>query len=117
MKNIVETLKVNSKSKVHNDKDEEFFEKTSTSLLSEVQGDTTKNGEYHTYSYADGQKKFKMGFLYYNKYDEFVGIQAFNNATDFADMLGVDVGAYDELDHLKIGESTEIDEAKIIRIW
>ena len=114
---IQEKLKVSSKSKVFNDKDEEFYEKTSTDLLAEVQNDVNKGGEYHTYSYEEGIKKFKKGFIYYNKFDQFIGVQAFNKSTEFADMLGADSDYYKELDKINIGEDTEIDDCKIIRIW
>lgn len=111
---IQEKLKVNSKSKIH---DEEFYEKTSTDLLIDVQNDVDKTGEYHTYKYEDGQKKFKKGFIYINTNDEFIGIQAFNKSSEFEDLLGVDPGEYKELDTLSISEETEIDDCKIIRIW
>lgn len=115
---IQEKLKINSKSKIGNDKDEEFYEKTSTDLLIEVQNDVDKTGEYHTYKYEDGQKKFKKGFIYINTDDEFIGIQAFNKSSEFEDLLGVDPGTYKELDTLSIGEEVDkIDDCKIIRIW
>ena len=114
---IQEKLKIGSKSKVFNDKDEEFYEKTSTDLLAEVQNDVNKGGEYHTYSYEEGTKKFKKGFIYFNKFDQFIGVQAFNKSTEFADMLGADSDYYKELDKINIGEDTEIDDCKIIRIW
>ena len=113
---IQEKLKVNSKSKVF-DKDEQFYEKTSTDLLSEVQNEIDKTGEYHTYNYEDGKKKFKMGFLYICNDDEFIGIQAFNKASEFEDLLNVDSGTYEELDDLEIGDETRIDACRIIRIW
>ena len=112
---IQEKLKLNKDIKVS--KDEEFYEKTNTDLLSEVQNTIDKKGEYHTYDYSSGQKKFKMGFIYYNKYDEFLGIQAFDKAEDFEDLLCVDKGKYEELGHMRIGEDTDIDDSKIIRIW
>ena len=114
---IQEKLKINSKSKISNNKDEEFYEKTSTDLLSEVQNEIDKTGEYHTYNYEDGKKKFKMGFLYICNDDEFIGIQAFNKASEFEDLLNVDSGTYEELDDLEIGDETRIDACRIIRIW
>ena len=32
-------------------------------LFSEVQTETGKGGEYHTFNIQDGQKKFKKGFI------------------------------------------------------
>lgn len=112
---ISEKLHVGNYKKNH--RDEQFYEKTSTDLLTEVQNEVDKDGEYHTYSYQDGTKKFKMGFIYYNKYDEFVGIQGFNTAKDFENMMGATSGMYEELGHLRIGEDTEIQDTKYIRIW
>ena len=114
---INEKLKLNKDIKVSPDKDEEFYEKTSTDLLSEVQNTIDKKGEYHTYDYSNGTKKFKMGFIYFSKDQEFLGIQAFDDVEDFEDLLGVEEGTYEELGHLRIGEDTEIDDTKIIRIW
>ena len=114
---IIEKLKINSKSKIGNDKDEEFYEKTSTNLYSEVQNNIDKDGEYHTYSFEDGRKKFKMGFIYINSSDEFIGIQAFNKSSEFENLLNVDSGTYEELDDLEIGDETKIDDCRIIRIW
>lgn len=114
---INEKLKLNKDIKVSQDKDEEFYEKTSTDLLAEVQNVVDKNGEYHTYDYSEGKKKFNKGFIYFSKDQEFLGIQGFNDTEDFEDLLGVDKGTYSELDSLKIGNDTEIDDTKIIRIW
>lgn len=86
-------------------------------LWSEVQNDFGKGGEYHTYSFSEGEKKFKKGFIYINSDDEFAGIQAMNSAKEYEDFLGVDEGQYAELDDMKIGETTEIDDCMIIRIW
>ena len=86
-------------------------------LFSEVQNDQTKVGEYHTFDISDGQKKFKKGFLYFNQDQEFFGIEAFNSADEFADMLGVEVKEYKQLDSIKIGETVEIEKSKIMRIW
>ena len=33
------------------------------SFFSEIQNDKSKNGEYHTYDYQDGVKKYKKGFF------------------------------------------------------
>ena len=114
---IQEKLKINSKSKISNDKDEEFYEKTSTDLLKEIQNDIDKNGEYHSYSFQDGRKKFKKGFIYINTSDDFIGIQAFNKSSEFEEIIGVEEGLYSELDDLEISDMTEIDDSKIIRIW
>jgi hypothetical protein len=86
-------------------------------LFSEVQNEVGKDGEYHTYSFQDGQKKFKKGFIYVNASDDFFGIQALNSAKEYEEFVGVEEGSYSELDNLKIGETTEIDNSKIIRIW
>ena len=103
-------------------KDEEFYEKTSTDLLVEIQNEVDKNGEYHTYSFEDGKKKFKKGFILLNQNNEFVSITAFNTAEDFANMLGADSKYYEEYEELEIGEVSVIDESdgsfsNVMRIW
>ena len=118
---IQEKLKINSKSKV-NDKDEEFYEKTSTDLLAEIQKEIDKDGEYHTYSYEDGKKKFKKGFVVLNQDNEFVAITAFNTAKDFANMIGTDEKYYKEYEDLDVGEVAVIDDSdgsfsNVLRIW
>ena len=119
---IIEKLKINSKSKIGNDKDEEFYEKTSTDLLVEIQNEVDKDGEYHTYSFKDGKKKFKKGFLTFNEDGEFVSIIAFNTAEDFADMLGADEDAYKQYENVKVGGCIDWGEndgstSQILRIW
>lgn len=118
---IIEKLKINSKSKIGNDKDEEFYEKTSTDLYNEVQNEIDKDGEYHTYSIENGKKKFKKGFISFSIPGEYFVIQGFNKAEDYADCLGVDSDSYDEYDKLDVGESTTIDSGdgpeEVIRIW
>ena len=52
-------------------------------LFSEVQNEVGKDGEYHTYSFQDGQKKFKKGFIYINSSDDFFGIQALNSSKEY----------------------------------
>ena len=32
-------------------------------FFSEIQNEKSKNGEYHTYNYQDGVKKYKKGFF------------------------------------------------------
>lgn len=86
-------------------------------LFSEIQNEVGKGGEYHTYNFQDGQKKFKKGFIYINSSDDFFGIQALNTSKEYEDFTGVEEGLYSELDNLKVGETTEIDNSKIIRIW
>ena len=119
---IQEKLKINSKSKVNNDKDEEFYEKTSTDLLAEIQKEIDKDGEYHTYSYEDGKKKFKKGFVVLNQDNEFVAITAFNTAKDFSNMIGTDEKYYKEYEDLDVGEVAVIDDSdgsfsNVLRIW
>ena len=86
-------------------------------LFSEVQNEVGKDGEYHTYSFQDGQKKFKKGFIYVNTSDDFFGVQGLNTSKEYEDFVGVEEGLYSELDNLKVGETTEIDNSTIIRIW
>ena len=86
-------------------------------LFSEVQNETGKGGEYHTYATTDGQKKFKKGFIYINSSDDFFGVQALNTSKEYEEFTGVEEGSYSELDDLKIGQSTVIDNSTIIRIW
>ena len=118
---MLEKLKINSKSKIGNDKDEEFYEKTSTDLYNEVQNEIDKDGEYHTYSIENGKKKFKKGFISFSAPGEYFVIQGFNKAEDYADCLGVDSDSFDEYDKLDVGESTTIDSGdgpeEVIRIW
>jgi hypothetical protein len=92
-------------------------ESKDNNLFSEVQNAVEKGGEYHTYSFQDGQKKFKKGFIYINSSDDFFGIQALNSSKEYEDFVGVEEGLYSELDNLKVGETTEIDNSTIIRIW
>lgn len=119
---IQEKLKINSKSKVGNDKDEEFYEKTSTNLLVEIQNEIDKDGEYHTYSFEDGKKKFKKGFLTFNEDGEFVSIIAFNTAEDFANMIGDDEDKYKQYENINVGSCIDWGEndgstSQILRIW
>ena len=86
-------------------------------LFSEIQNATGKGGEYHTFNTEDGQKKFKKGFIYINSSDDFFGVQALNSSKEYEEFVGVDEGIYFELDDLKVGETTEIDNSTIIRIW
>lgn len=100
-----------------NEDSNRMIQESKNNLWAEVQNQFSKDGEYHTYAFSEGYKKFKKGFIYINTDDEFAGIQAMNNSKDYEDFLGVDEGQYAELDDLKIGEETEIDFCKIIRIW
>ena len=86
-------------------------------LFSEVQNETGKGGEYHTYSFQDGQKKFKKGFIYINSSDDFFGVQALNSAKEYEEFVNVEEGSYSELDDMKVGDTTKIDDSTIIRIW
>ena len=86
-------------------------------LFSEVQNEIGKGGEYHTYSFQDGQKKFKKGFIYINSSDDFFGVQALNSAKEYEEFVNVEEGSYSELDDMKVGDTTEIDNSTIIRIW
>lgn len=118
---IQEKLKVNSKSKI-SDKDEEFYEKSSNDLFNEVQNEINKYGEYHTYSIEDGKKKFKKGFLTFNKDNEFFTITTFNNAKDFAEMLDAYEDEYDSYENINVGECIDYEEhdgstSQILRIW
>ena len=119
---ISEKLKVNSKSKISRNKDEEFYEKTSTDLLVEIQNEIDKDGEYHTYEIEDGKKKFKKGFITFNQDQEYVTITAFNSAEDFAKMLGADEDFYEHYEDIKVGGCIEWGEkdgttTNIMRIW
>ena len=87
------------------------------SLFSEVQTEKSKNGEYHTYDYTDGIKKFKKGFFYYNQDEEFMGFQAFNNINEYCEENGLESKNYSPLESVKIGETKEIENMKYIRIW
>lgn len=118
---ILEKLQINKNSKIKHDKDEEFYEKTSTDLLTEIQNDVDKKGEYHTYTIDGGQKKFKKGFLTLLPTEDAITITAFNTAKEFADLLGADEDLYDDYETLEVGEFGEFDEGqsstKVLRIW
>ena len=91
-------------------------------LFSEIQNEIDKKGEYHTYSIEDGQKKFKKGFLTFNKDGEFFTITAFNSAKEFAEMLNTDEDAYEQYENVKIGSCVDFKDndgtiSKILRIW
>lgn len=103
-------------------KDEEFYEKTSTDLLVEIQNDVDKDGEYHTYSFDDGKKKFKKGFLTFNEDLGFLTITAFNTAEDFANIVGAYKDAYKQYENIKVGGCIDWGEndgstTQILRIW
>ena len=91
-------------------------------LFSEIQNEVDKKGEYHSYDFSDGQKKYKKGFLTFNEQDEFFGIVAFNNAKEFAEMMGADEDAYKQYDNVKVGGCMDWGEqngttSQILRIW
>lgn len=91
-------------------------------LFSEVQNEIEKNGEYHTFDISDGQKKFKKGFLTFNKDGNFFTITAFNNVKEFAEMLGADEDVYHKYDNVKVGGCIEWGDTdgtttQILRIW
>ena len=91
-------------------------------LWNECQNEVTQTGEYHTYEYSEGQKKFKKGFIIFNKSGEFVSVIGFNNSHEFAEMMGSPTDSYEPLDDLEIGgtivlEDTDGSDGKIIRIW
>lgn len=91
-------------------------------LFTEVQNEINKKGEYHTYTIEDGQKKFKKGFLTFNKDGDFFTVTAFNSVKEFAEMLGADEDAYKQYDNAKVGECIDLGEqdgstSQILRIW
>ena len=92
-------------------------------LFSEVQNEIdNKKGEYHSYDFSDGQKKYKKGFLTFNEHDEFFGIVAFNSAKEFAEMMNADEDAYKQYDNIKVGGCIDWGEqngttSQILRIW
>ena len=86
-------------------------------LFSEQQSMSDKGGEYHTYVTTEGQKKFKKGFIYINSADDFFGVQALNTTKEYEEFTGVEEGLYSKLDNMKVGDTTEIDNSTIIRIW
>jgi len=105
---IVEKLHINKDSK---------FKPGIGKLFTEIQNDAAKGGEYHTYSFEDGEERFERGFIYINDDERFFGVQAMNSSKEFEELLGVDKGQYSELDNMEIGDTTEIDDCTIIRIW
>ena len=87
------------------------------SFFSEVQTEKSKNGEYHTYDYQDGIKKYRKGFFYLSKDEEYMGFQAFNNINEYCEENGLESKNYSPLESVKIGETKEIENMKYIRIW
>ena len=86
-------------------------------LWTEVQNEVTKTGEYHTYDYSEGKKKFKKGFIIFNEDQQFVSINGYNKFEEFADLLGVEAEEYKQNDSINIGECINIEQAQILRIW
>jgi len=91
-------------------------------LFTEVQNEVDKNGEYHSFAYSDGQKKFKKGFLTFNENDGFFGIVAFNSVKEFAEMMNANEDAYKQYDNIKVGGCIDWGEqngttSQILRIW
>jgi len=91
-------------------------------LWNECQNEVTHAGEYHTYEYSEGQKKFRMGFIIFNQQAEFVSVIGFDDSVEFADMMGSPEDTYEALDDMEIGDSIVLDDTdgtvgKIIRIW
>ena len=91
-------------------------------LFIEVQNEIDKNGEYHSYIFEDGQKKFKKGFLTFNKDNGFFTITAFNSAKDFAEMMDAYEDEYDQYENVKVGGCIDWGEhdgstSQILRIW
>jgi len=87
------------------------------SFFSEIQNDKSKNGEYHTYDYQDGVKKYKKGFFYLSEDEEFMGFIAFNNIKEYVEENDLDSKYYTPLENINAGESKVIENMKYIRIW
>ena len=99
-----------------------ILESRTSGLISECQNVIEKTGEYHTYSWDDGEKKFKKGFLLSNINDSFMCVMGYNNIDEFEnDVMGCEPGTYAELDILKVGDTTELTErgaeGVYTRIW
>jgi hypothetical protein len=86
-------------------------------FFSEMQNEKSKNGEYHTYDYQDGVKKYKKGFFYLSEDEEYMGFHAFNNIKEYAEENGFNLKDYSPLESINIGESKTIGNLKYIRIW
>ena len=92
------------------------------SLLSEVQTETDKNAEYHTYNFENAKKKFKKGFLTFNEDGEFITLTCFNTSKDLANLIGADEDTYKIYDDFKVGgcgpaPDSDGTEIQIMRIW
>lgn len=92
------------------------------SLLSEVQNESDKNAEYHTFDFTNGQKKFKKGFLTFNEDGEFITLTCFNTSKDFEELIGTEEGLYKEYDEIKVGECSTLNsndgsKDQVLRIW
>lgn len=84
-------------------------------LWNEIQNEQSNNGEYHTYSFHEGVIKFNKGFIAINTDEEFAVIEAYNDFDDFKNDFNLDDMC--DINELDIGESTEYDDMKFIRIW
>ena len=90
--------------------DDKFF-------FTEVQNEITNEAGYRTLSFEKTNKKYKMGFVSFNENDEFVAVCACNTGEDFANLLGMDEDAYDELGKIEVGETKELKGETYLRIW
>lgn len=91
-------------------------------LLSEIQNESGKTAEYHTFSFKNAQNKFKKGFLTFCEPGEFITLTCFNTSKDYEDLIGTDEGAYKEYDNIEIGDCITIndvnmDKTQVLRIW
>ena len=86
-------------------------------FFSEIQNEKSKNGEYHTYDYKDGVKKYEKGFFYLNEDEEFMGFIAFNNIKEYIEENGLESKYYTPLESIDTGDSKVIKNMKYIRIW
>lgn len=92
-------------------------------LFSEIHNKVdNKKGEYHSYDFSDGQKKYKKGFLIFNVQGGFFGIVGFNSVKEFAEMMNDDEDEYKQYDNIKVGGCIDWGEqngttSQILRIW
>jgi len=88
-----------------------------SSLFSEIQNEICDEGEYHTFDFNEGQKKYKKGFLFFCPGDDFFGIEGYNDINKYIEERSMDEDEYNEIDKLKINESCDLGAVQYIRIW
>ena len=95
--------------------------KTENSLFSEVQNEINDKAAYRTLNFSTGQKKYKNGFINFNKDGEFVAFIGFNTIEDYVDLLNTE-NLFDKLDGIDVGNTVELEDTDgsksiYLKIW